>query len=392
MAYRAVIACKCGWRERVVDESNGARDEGTAGLKGRVYFWPMSFTTSIRKKLFPFVAAALPAVLLSLTPAAGQSKPAGMPMDCSAYETAPLPAESETAPAPRTPPACASYRSYRGIGRPVNYAKARACAWQERRAQEAKLGQSQKEPTAWVVGGSLILADMYFNGAGVKRNVPLALRLACEFEKGTAELALQEIAKPGSFEDAKRPFEFCDYAATTFTMNFCVGYAAEIEDAGLGRYYDSLKSSMTAEQKAAFEKLLTTHDAYVRTHALEVDQGGTIRGIRTSGSMSILKNLFHTDIVHFERKRWPELSKEQAAKADSLLQSEYGRTLERLKTSPKDEAYEGAVTTENLEKVQESWIAYREAWAAFARLRYPAAADVIHAEITLERYRLLKTI
>ena len=121
--------------------------------------------------------------------------PRRLPADCSAYASIPLPAEAENALAPKTPPACASYRSYRGIGRPVNYSKARACAWQERLAQQADLGQNQKEPTAWVVGGSLILADIYFNGAGVKRNIPLAMRFACESEEGMAKLALPDIAK-----------------------------------------------------------------------------------------------------------------------------------------------------------------------------------------------------
>jgi hypothetical protein len=105
----------------------------------------------------------------------------------------------------------------RGIGRPIDYSAARACAWRERLAQEANLGQSLKESTAWVVGGSLILADIYFNGAGVKRNVPLAMRFACEFEEGTAMLALPEIKKLKGSLPAHGPFEFCDYATTTFT-------------------------------------------------------------------------------------------------------------------------------------------------------------------------------
>ena len=149
---------------------------------------------------------------------------------------------------------------------------------------------------------------------------------------------------------------------------------------------------MNTEQKTAFEKLLAARDAYVKEHALEVDQGGTIRSIRTMGSQNILGNLFHTDVVRFERKKWPELSERQIARADSSMQSEYEKTLLRLKARPKDETYQGAVTAENLAKVQESWKAYREAWVAFARLRYPPAIDAIRAEITLERYRLLKTI
>lgn len=326
------------------------------------------------------------------TVAIGQTTPAELPADCSAYASIPLPAEAEKAPVPKTPPACASYRSYRGIGRPVDYAKARACAWQERLAEKADLGQNQAEPVAWVVGGSLILADIYFNGARVKRNIPLAMRFACESEEGMAELALPDIAKLNGSLPVHGPFEFCDYAATTITMNFCFGYASEIQDDRRTRYYNSLKPSMTHEQQAAFEKLLAAENAYIKAHASEVDQGGTIRGIRTIGSMDILEDLFHTEVVHFERKKWPVLSDNQIATADALLDSEYEKKLQQLQTQTKEAIDEGAVTAGHLSNVEKTWETYRDAWVAFARLRYPAAVAAVRAEITLDRYRLLKTI
>lgn len=205
-------------------------------------------------------------------------------------------------------------------------------------------------------------------------------------------LALPEIVKLNGAPPAQRPFEFCDYAATTFTMNFCGGYASEVEDDRRSRYYSSLKSSMTSEQQAAFEKLLAAQNAYVEAHDSEVDQGGTIRLIRTLGSERILKDRFHIEVVHFERKRWPAFSDNQIAGADALLHLEYDKQLQQLRTQTKDEIDQGAVTAENLASVEKAWETYRDAWVAFARLRYPAAVSVIRAEITLDRYRLLKTI
>jgi uncharacterized protein YecT (DUF1311 family) len=294
--------------------------------------------------------------------------------------------------APKTAPDCASYRSYRGIGRPKNYAEARACAWQERLAQKADLGQSPKEPNAWIVGGSLILADIYFNGAGVKRNVPLAMRFACEAEERMAELAAREIAKVDVSAPSREPFEFCKYAATTITMSFCSAYASEIEDEGRSRHFNSLKSSMTPEQRRAFETLLSALNAYLDAHRLEVEQGGTIRSVRTIGSVNILKDVFRTDLTHFERKKWPVRSKEQIASADALLNGEYEKAIRRLQHRTNDEIYEGAVKADDLSTVQSAWLKYRDAWIAFARLRYPDAVALIRTEITLERYRLLKTI
>ena len=339
-----------------------------------------------------FATAILVGSCVFATAAVGQTKDTELPATCSAYASIPLPAEARKAPLPKTAPTCASYRSYRGIGRPVNYSEARACAWQERLSQKADLGQNPREPTAWIVGGSLILADIYFNGAGVKRNIPLAVRFACEFEEGTATLALRNIADPDGSPRAHGPFEFCDYAASTFTMNFCSGYASEIEDDRRSRYYNSLKPSMTGEQKAAFEMLLAAENAYIEAHASEVDQGGTIRVIRTIGSQNILKHLFHIEVVHFERKKWPALSDRQIATAEVVLHAEYKKKFEQLRTQTKEAIDEGAVTAAGLASVQRSWEKYRDAWVAFARLRYPAAATVIRAEIALDRYRLLKTI
>lgn len=321
-----------------------------------------------------------------------QSTTGELPAQCPSYASVPLPTEAESVPAPKTAPDCASYRSYRGIGGPVNYPEARACAWRERLAQEAQLGQNQKEPDAWVVGGSLILADLYFNGAGVKRNIPLAMRFACEAEEGMAMLALPEIEKLNNSLPAHGPFEFCDYAATTFTMNFCSGYASEIETSRRERYYETLKSQMNPGQREAFEKLIAAENAYVEAHASEVDQGGTIRGMRTIGSMNILHRLFRAEIGQLERKQWPAVSGSQVKTADGLLHDEYKMKVQQLRSHTKEEIDEGAVTADHLANVERLWEKYRDAWTTFARLRYPEAEARIRAEITIDRYRLLKTI
>jgi hypothetical protein len=322
----------------------------------------------------------------------GQTKSTALPAECSAYASVPLPAEAEQDDVPKTPPNCASYRSYRGIGRPVNYSEARACAWKERLAQRADVGQNEKEPIAWVVGGSLILADIYFNGAGVRRNIPLAMHLACESEEDIVRLAAPDIAKLDGSHPAQRRFEFCDYASSTFMMNFCSAYASQIDDERRSRYFNSLKSSMTPEERTAFERLLSARDAYVEAHTSEVDQGGTIRGVRTIGSKAILKDLFQTDVVNFEHKKWPALSDKEIALAETWLHREYEKKIQELRTHTKDEIDEGAVTAERLAGVERTWQTYRDAWVAFARVRYPSAVDVICSKVTLERYRLLKTV
>ena len=78
--------------------------------------------------------------------------------------------------------------------------------------------------------------------------------------------------------------------------------------------------------------------------------------------------------------------------SEDFLKREYKKQLEQLKKQTKEDIDEGAVSASNLSSVEKTWETYREAWVAFARLRYPAAVVAIRAEITLKRYRLLKTI
>lgn len=110
----------------------------------------MSRTRRLFTAIFRTTAILVGSCALVAT-AVGQTTSTELAADCSAYASIPLPTEAEKAPVPKTPPACASYRSYRGIRRPVNYSEARACAWQERLAQKADLGQNQEEPAAWIV-------------------------------------------------------------------------------------------------------------------------------------------------------------------------------------------------------------------------------------------------
>ena len=337
-------------------------------------------------------AVFLMANCTSASIAAPQTKPTEISADCSSYASVALPAEAGSELVLKSFPGCAAYRSYRGIGRPVDYSKARTCAWQERLAQQTGLPQNSESGTAWVVGGSLILADLYLNGAGVTRNIPLAMRFACESDKSMAELALSDLAKLEASSPAQPPLEICDFAATTFTQNFCAEYASEIKDDRRTRYYNSLGSSMTAEQKAAFQKLLTAENAYVAAHGSEVDQGGTIHNIRTLTSEDILNDLFQTEIAHFENKKWPELSVHQIARADSVLRRQYQETLRKLQTRSREDTYTGAVTTIGLSQAEKAWELYRDAWVAFARRRYPKAVTGIRAEITIRRDLLLKTI
>jgi len=97
-------------------------------------------------------------------------------------------------------------------------------------------------------------------------------------------------------------------------------------------------------------------------------------------------------VVRFARKEWPALTDDQIAKADGALHHEYEKQLGQLRAQPRDANDLTSVTADHVAGVEKVWDRYRDAWVAFARLRYPDDVARIRAEITLDRWRFLKTI
>ena len=106
---------------------------------------------------------------------------------CAHYRSTPLPPEFHDIDesAAKEAPSCFAYKSYYGLGTPVDFAKARTCAIQERvqYGYYHDIGIDQSDPSSPVgteINGPVILTMIYANGDGTSRSIPLALRFACE--------------------------------------------------------------------------------------------------------------------------------------------------------------------------------------------------------------------
>ena len=76
-----------------------------------------------------------------------------------------------------------------------------------------------------------MLTVLYANGDGVERNIPLALRFACEqgwapaeFEGRVKHLESFNFVKPSP----RGQFSFCDDITSGFMQGFCAAYDSEI--------------------------------------------------------------------------------------------------------------------------------------------------------------------
>src|SRR6266567_3224280 len=221
---------------------------------------------------------------------------------CGKYAEVPLPTEAQQASQSKKWPDCESYKIYSGIGMAVDYAAARNCAWLERLAIEARI--QPEEMIDAVMGGSAMLAVVYANGEGVEQDKPLALRLACEIGMPADGLNAIE-ALPDEAHLSGRKFKRCDYAYTTFDMNFCAAFASEIAAQKRQNRLDEISAPWPKAHRDAFAALEKAEKNYVEAHGGEVYQGGTIRVLRTNGVGERQKDKFLAAVEEFESGHLP---------------------------------------------------------------------------------------
>ncbi len=150
---------------------------------------------------------------------------------CNKYLKTPLPAEAAVVSKPTQWPNCTSYTSYSGIGTTVDFQAARKCAWSERLATQADL--KPRSTVASVFGGSAMLSQLYANGEGVEKNLPLALRFVCEAGGAPAEIDGRVVDLEGKLlqgDTTRTKFNFCDDITSGFMMGLCAAYGSEIAE------------------------------------------------------------------------------------------------------------------------------------------------------------------
>jgi hypothetical protein len=292
---------------------------------------------------------------------------------CAAYSKTPLPIEATEIDAPKAWPECNSYKSYSGIGTNTDFAAARKCAWSERLAQQANL--EPRFSGASVFGGSAMLAVLYANGEGIERNIPLALRFACEAGGAPAEIEgrLQSLEALGNVSTSQRKkISFCDDITSGFMEGFCAAYSSEIAEQERARSWDTLKAQWTTEHRAAFAHLLAAEKVYAKAHAKgEIDLSGTARAMFQIDAEDSILDDFHTAIADFEKGDLPHASHGDALAADQRLNAVYRGKLADVEAHKSDY---GAVQPDGVRSAERAWLRYRDTFVTFAGLHYPSVS------------------
>lgn len=293
---------------------------------------------------------------------------------------------------------CDSRRLYYGQdgeGLKLDYVAARHCAYAERAASRDKHSPFGGSDTAF--GGSGTLMMLYANGQGVKRNLALAKRFACEYGGAPMEVEgrlhhLDEIAKGAD----RASFDLCDDITSGMMMGFCAGRDGDFAAIRRDRRWTALQSSWTPTQREALATLRDKAKAYFDDVSREeTDMSGTMRGVFATGAFEALDRTLLDDIVRFEAGERPVQKASDFASADKALNDQYRETMAKLDAGkgPNGFGDYGTIMPDGVRTTQRSWLLYRDAWVRFVAVRWPKTpADTWKAWLTIERTRALRAL
>jgi hypothetical protein len=295
------------------------------------------------------------------------------------------------APDPALRPDCDSAASFYGIGRPVDYTAARACAFEE-------MAEPQEEHLSLFAGPG-VLSMMYANGQGVAVDFELATRFACLNQwtspaETEAHLDLfAETKEHGPLEH----FDLCTDATSRNSEAACASIEARLSDIDRSEKIDALRTTLTPGAVSSFEALLKAEQEFEAAYtANEMNMTGMARPARYYEDLNDLRDQFVADLQRVTAPGFHEAI--PLKKADKTLSRTFrpfrvGAAKAVLPKAPKGFA-NSTVTFKGVEEAQRVWQPLREAWMAFASAENsaPRAADQAGAIVTLHRVEQLNSL
>lgn len=293
--------------------------------------------------------------------------------------TPPL-AERITAPARGQLTECDAEQLYYGIGIPPDLEQARACALHH-------LGESP-DP----FDGAGLLTMIHATGRGGLRDLDLAIHYACQMNGAPAEMAarIERLTRIKAGEETAGGFSVCEDATSGFLAGRCALHVWHIAQADRNAFFATLASQFDDSQKRAFAQLRKVVETYA-THSAsgETDQTGTMRVAFTVARQEEVLSGFTTLLFTLEDRRAPQPSVGFAA-TDARLNAIY----QGIMASRFPSAYmSGGIKAHGIREAERAWIAYRDAWVAFAEARHPwLNTDVLKVHLTQERMAFLEQL
>lgn len=255
---------------------------------------------------------------------------------------------------------CDAAALYYGIGVPVDFERARRCAF----VDAERAGGA-------VIGGAEISMMVYANGRGVPADLDLAIHFACAVGGAPAELearvrTLWRAKRAGKLEAA---FDVCDHVTSGAMAGHCAAQQERLAAVERAARKQKLAAHLPA---APLTRLEAAAAAYFRTRAdREVDLSGTLRAALSIAERARLEDTFVTALERLSDPTFPEESGDPA-ELERELAALIARVPRCRDLAELEEVVPGTITRAGILETQRRWRAYRDAFVALALAVRPA--------------------
>lgn len=299
---------------------------------------------------------------------------------CEPYERVPVPeADRPSIDEREVLEGCSSEALYYGIGQNADPEKARKCAYLELEQDGGK-----------VFSGPSMLMTIYANGKGATRNYDLAMKFACVLDGAPAEMdgRIENLLTKKESNWTGEDFHLCDDITSGFMMGICTAHQAQFEEQEQEQRWRELMAGWNPSERAAFEVLRQAANGFFDLRAdNEVDQSGTGRVMFYMEERQSLEDGFLSVHTLLEGGEFPVFTPSRFKEADKELNSVY----RKIHKMPNFQDGYGTITQNGIRETQRAWIVYRDALAAFAKVRYKTVTpESVMGYLTQERTEMLQ--
>jgi hypothetical protein len=274
---------------------------------------------------------------------------------------------------------CDAEALYYGIGVARDPAKARQCAFTQRPTDQ------MLEPFA----GRAMLMTIYANGVGATRDLDLAIRYACTLEGAEPaeyDRRVTHLVGLRNQRIAQNTFSYCDDIDPGLGTGLCASHRAALTRPQRERAQRALIAGWTPEQRAAYEPLRRAFEEFVAASASgDLASGGSSHASLRNRLEQGLRDQFADMLQKLDHGRAPLFTGGQLRTEDLQLNQAYQARLadERQFDAP-------GITPESIQNAQRAWLRYRDAFLAFAAVKYPRVPrDSLAAWITQNRSQII---
>jgi len=360
---------------------NRARFTWSDPATGRAPRWPALPCALFTACLYTWAAPAL-----ATLPAPTRAPEKVWEKTCAQALAQPLKVKEPTGPlSARELPNCDAQALYYGFEGKPNHRAALQCGYYQRAHPNPQVG----DPFA----GPGVLSMLYANGDGVDLDLDLAVRFTCENTwAAPAEISarlehLERLRTEGANE---APFDLCDDGGSGLMAGACANVQARFRTSKRAKELNALQTGWTPAAKTAFAQLAKAEDAFAEARSREeVDLSGTARAMLSIEEAETLHDQVLVNLKDFKAGRIPAATAAQADQAERDMNA----TLAQLNSAPAA-AWEGmTITPAGIARTQQTWLAARDAWVAFARVAYPNLGDDrVRSRLTRQRAHQLRSL